>query len=60
MLAKTALSAVCTLKVETKEKMMSYITDEVGGPLRAFDLQSPCGDPRCTTQVVQVRAIHVL
>ena len=39
---------------------MSYITDEVRGPLGAFDLQSPRSDPGCTTQVVQVGAIHFL
>lgn len=39
---------------------MSYVTDEVCGPHRAFNLQSARGDPGCTTQVIQVRAIHVL
>lgn len=44
----------------TKHPRWSYITDEVGGPLGAFNLQSSCGDPGCSTQVVQVRAINVL
>lgn len=39
---------------------MSHITDEVCGSLGAFNLQSPSGNPGCTTQVVQVRAIHFL
>lgn len=43
-----------------KDKKTSYITDEVRGSLRTFDLQSPCGDPGSTAQVVQVRAIYVL
>lgn len=45
---------------KTKEKKTSYVTDEVCGLLGAFDLQSAGGDPGCTTQVVQVRTIHVL
>lgn len=56
---------MCTLNklkkvLKTKNKKLSYITDEVCGSLGAFNLQSPRGDPGCTTQVVQVRAIHVL
>lgn len=39
---------------------MSYVADEVRGSFGAFDLQSPCGDPGCAAQVVQVRAIHFL